>query len=143
MSVWYWQWEIVDVALVGLALCFTVRWWLGYVKKNATAGRTFANWAAIKPHLAAWERETAIARVHGTTGEAPMVRHGEASRLKPIADRPPFRDYRICPQMALPRCGALPRICCRISPLAAVFQDSSRIWPLDTGNREGDTCAKP
>lgn len=70
---------------------------VGYVKKNAIAGRTFASWAAFEAHLAAWERGTANARVHGTTGEAPMARFArdEASRLKPIADRPPFRTCRM------------------------------------------------
>lgn len=70
---------------------------VGYVKKNAIAGSTFASWAAFEAHLAAWKRDIANARVHGTTGEVPMVRFArdEASRLKPIADRPPFRAYRM------------------------------------------------
>jgi hypothetical protein len=47
--------------------------------------------------LAAWERDIANARVHGTTGEAPILRFArdEAARLKPIADRPPFRACRL------------------------------------------------
>ena len=56
------------------------------VKKNAIADRTFASWEALEAHLARWEREIANARMHGTTGEVPLVRFGrdEASRLKSI-----------------------------------------------------------
>ena len=43
-------------------------------------------------HLAAWERDIANARVHGTTGEVPMVRFArdEAAALQPLADRHHF-----------------------------------------------------
>ena len=60
------------------------------------AGRAFAGWDAFEAHLAAWERDIANARVHGTTGEAPLVRFArdEAGALKPLADRPPFRACR-------------------------------------------------
>ena len=70
---------------------------IAYVKKNAIAGRTFASWEALEAHLARWEREIANARIHGTTGEVPLVRFGrdEASRLKSIADRPPFQSCRV------------------------------------------------
>jgi transposase len=70
---------------------------VGYVKRNAVAGRSFASWEAFEAHLAAWERDIANARVHGTTGEAPAARfdRDEASRLKPIAERPPFRSCRV------------------------------------------------
>ena len=47
---------------------------VGYVKRNAIAGRGFASWAALEAHLAWWMREVADQRVHGTTGEVPMVR---------------------------------------------------------------------
>lgn len=69
---------------------------VGYVKKNAIAGRSFDSWAAFEAHLAQWERETANVRIHGTTGEAPMVRFArdEAHRLKPLGDRPPFGTLR-------------------------------------------------
>lgn len=69
---------------------------VGYVKKNALAGRRFAGWEAFGSHSTAWEREIANARVHGTTGEAPQVRfdRDEAGRLKPLADRPAFRGDR-------------------------------------------------
>jgi transposase len=69
---------------------------VGYAKKNAVAGRRFASWEAFEAHLAAWERDVANARVHGTTGEVPQARfeRAEARALKPLADRPPFRACR-------------------------------------------------
>jgi hypothetical protein len=69
---------------------------VGYVKKNAIAGRSFASWEAFEAHLEAWTREVADRRVHGTTGEAPMdrFRRDEADRLKPIAGMPPFQAAR-------------------------------------------------
>jgi transposase len=69
---------------------------VGYVKKNAIAGRRFASWAALEAHLAWWARAVADVRVHGTTGEAPIVRfeRDEARALRPIAGRPPFRQVR-------------------------------------------------
>jgi transposase len=70
---------------------------VGYVKRNAIAGRCFASWEALEAHLAEWERAIANARLHGTTGEAPMLRFArdEAKRLKPLADRAPFRCCRM------------------------------------------------
>jgi transposase len=69
---------------------------VGYVKRNAIAGRSFASWEAFKAHLAAWERDIANARVHGTTGEAPMVRFArdEAAALQALADRPSCQACR-------------------------------------------------
>lgn len=66
------------------------------MQRNAIAGRSFAGWEAFEAHLAACEREVANARVHGTTGEAPMVRFArdELTALQPLADRPPFRTCR-------------------------------------------------
>jgi transposase len=43
---------------------------VGYVKKNAVAGRTFDSFAALEAHLEQWVREVADQRVHGTTGRA-------------------------------------------------------------------------
>ena len=65
---------------------------VGYVKKNAIAGRSFPSWEAFEAHLARWEREVANVRIHGTTGEAPMARFArdEAHRLKPLGGRPSF-----------------------------------------------------
>jgi len=69
---------------------------VGYVKKNAIAGHSFASWEAFEAHLAKWEREVANVRVHGTTGEAPIVRfeRDEADRLKPLGGRPSFGSIR-------------------------------------------------
>jgi transposase len=69
---------------------------VGYVKGNAIAGRSFASWAALEAHLAWWMREVADQRVHGTTGEAPIVRFAreEAAALRPLGGRPPFRQVR-------------------------------------------------
>jgi transposase len=69
---------------------------VAYVKRNAIACRSFASWEAFEAHLAGWERDIANARVHGTTGEAPMVRFArdEAAALQPLAGRPPFRTCR-------------------------------------------------
>lgn len=69
---------------------------VGYVKKNAIAGHTFASWEAFEAHLARWEREVANVRVHGTTGETPTVRfeRDEAHRLKPLGSRPSFGSLR-------------------------------------------------
>ena len=47
---------------------------VGYVKKNAIAGRQFESWSALEAHLDAWTRDVADRRVHGTTGEAPIER---------------------------------------------------------------------
>jgi transposase len=65
---------------------------VGYVKRNAVAGRVFASWAALEAHLEEWMREVADERVHGTTGETPRRRfeRDEAAALKPLDGRPPF-----------------------------------------------------
>jgi transposase len=69
---------------------------VGYVKKNAIAGRTFASWSALEAHLAAWTRDIADERVHGTTGEVPIerFRRAEATALRPITGVPPFAVSR-------------------------------------------------
>lgn len=69
---------------------------VGYVKRNAIAGRSFASWEAFEAHLAGWERDVANVRVHGTTGEAPITRfeRDEAHRLKPLGGRPSFGALR-------------------------------------------------
>ncbi|MCK8787851.1 IS21 family transposase, partial [Roseomonas sp. NAR14] len=69
---------------------------VGYVKRNAIAGRGFASWAELEAHLARWTREVADLRVHGTTGEAPRVRfdRDEAAALRPLGDKPPFGQLR-------------------------------------------------
>jgi transposase len=69
---------------------------VGYVKKNAVAGRRFASWSALEAHLEAWTREIADQRVHGTTGEVPIerFRRAEAGALRPVANVPPFAAAR-------------------------------------------------
>ena len=69
---------------------------VGYVKRNAVAGRSFPTWAALEAHLDAWTREVADVRVHGTTGEAPIerFRRDEARALRPLAGTPPFHATR-------------------------------------------------
>jgi len=69
---------------------------VGYVKHNAIAGRSFASWGALEAHLAWWMREVADTRVHGTTGEAPIVRfeREEGAALRPLNSRPPFGQLR-------------------------------------------------
>jgi hypothetical protein len=69
---------------------------VGYVKRNAIAGRRFASWGEFEAHLAAWSREVADVRRHGTTGERPIDRflRGEAAELQSLAGRPPFRQVR-------------------------------------------------
>ena len=69
---------------------------VGYVKKNAVAGRCFPTWEAFEAHLEAWTREVADRRVHGTTGEPPIERfaRAEATALKAIAGIPSFQAMR-------------------------------------------------
>jgi transposase len=69
---------------------------VGYVKKNAIAGHSFATWEAFEAHLARWERDIANVRIHGTTGEVPMVcfERDEAHRLKPLGGRPSYGALR-------------------------------------------------
>ena len=69
---------------------------VGYVKRNAIAGRCFATWSAMEAHLDAWTRETADVRVHGTTGGTPRERfkRDEAGALRSLAGIPPFMTAR-------------------------------------------------
>jgi len=69
---------------------------VGYVKRNALAGRRFASWAELEAHLAAWTRDIADVRRHGTTGEAPLerFRREEAQALKAVAGIAPFVTAR-------------------------------------------------
>ncbi len=68
---------------------------VGYVKRNAIAGRRFASWGALVAHLDQWIREIADVRVHGTTGELPIMRFAdEASVLRPLGGRAPFGQLR-------------------------------------------------
>ena len=68
-----------------------------YVKRNALAGRTFASFAALEQHLAAWVPD-ADARMHGTTHERPCDRFARAEQaaLRPLPTRAlPRREQRV------------------------------------------------
>jgi len=68
---------------------------VGYVKKNAIAGRRFDSWAEFEAHLDRWTREVADQREHGTTGVAPIERFAdEAGALRPLVGRAPFGQLR-------------------------------------------------
>jgi transposase len=69
---------------------------VGYVKRNAIAGHSFASWGALEAHLGWWMREVADVRNHGTTGEPPIerFRRDEAAALRRLEGRPPFRQIR-------------------------------------------------
>jgi transposase len=56
-----------------------------YVKHNALAGETFADWAALEAHVQQWLDETANVRRHATTGEAPRSRYerDEKTHMRP------------------------------------------------------------
>ena len=59
---------------------------VGYVKRNAIAGRQFESFAALEAHLVRWTREVANRRIHGTTGRMPIEHFAEeeAERLRPL-----------------------------------------------------------
>lgn len=69
---------------------------VGYVKRNAIAGREFASWEALEAWLVEWTRDVADVRVHGTTGEQPTVRfdRDEATKLNRLPKKPPFLAER-------------------------------------------------
>lgn len=79
---------------------------VGYVKRNAVAGRRFASWGAFVAHLEQWNREIADVRVHGTTGELPLVRFtDEAAALRPLGGRAPFGQLRDLVRKVRPDCA--------------------------------------
>lgn len=51
-----------------------------YVKSNGLYGETFADWAAVGAYLRQWLEETANARIHAATGEAPCERYARAEQ---------------------------------------------------------------
>ena len=69
---------------------------VGYVKRNAIAGHRFASLEALHAHLQRWMREVADPRVHGTTGEPPIVRfeRDERARLKALPGKAPLLQVR-------------------------------------------------
>ncbi|WP_159983858.1 MULTISPECIES: IS21 family transposase [unclassified Novosphingobium] len=79
---------------------------VGYVKRNAVAGRRFASWGTFVAHLDQWNREIADVRVHGTTGELPLVRFAdEAGALRPLGGRAPFGQLRDLIRKVRPDCA--------------------------------------
>jgi hypothetical protein len=70
---------------------------VGYVKRNAIAGRGFESFVALEAHLAAW-MIAADARIHGTTHERPFDRFEREERqaLRALPARPlPVRQQRL------------------------------------------------
>jgi len=69
---------------------------VGYVKRNAIAGHRFLSLEALRVHLLHWMREVADVRIHGTTGEAPMLRfeRDERAALRGIDAKAPFLQVR-------------------------------------------------
>jgi transposase len=69
---------------------------VGYVKRNALAGHAFASLEALQAHLDRWTREVADVRLHGTTGESPMLRfeRDERRALRPLQAKAPFLQVR-------------------------------------------------
>jgi hypothetical protein len=68
---------------------------VGYVKKNAIAGREFESWAALEAHLEWWMREIADVRIHGTTEERPIDRfESERFALIGIEGKPSYVQIR-------------------------------------------------
>ena len=47
---------------------------VGYVKRSGLAGHRCDTWGQMEGHLVWWNREIAAVRIHGTTGEQPLVR---------------------------------------------------------------------
>lgn len=77
------------------------------MKGNAIAGRVFESFAALEAHLAQWTREIADERIHGTTGEAPMLRFArdEAGKLKPLPHCGSFMAARELSRRVGPDCA--------------------------------------
>jgi transposase len=70
---------------------------VGYVKRNAIAGRSFASFTELETHLAQWMTE-ADRRTHGTTHEQPLMRfeRDERPTLRPLPSMAmPIRTRRI------------------------------------------------
>jgi transposase len=69
---------------------------VGYVKKNAVAGRTFETWESFEAHLEQWTRDIADVRIHGTTAEPPLARFEREERqaMKCVAGIGPFHATR-------------------------------------------------
>jgi hypothetical protein len=82
---------------------------IGYVKKNALAGKRFGSWTHLNAWLLEWATTVADVRVHGTTHEPPLARFA-VEQLPPLGRRPPYArervQLRIVPADALVAIGA-------------------------------------
>lgn len=67
---------------------------IGYVKKNALAGKRFGSWSHLNAWLLEWASTVADVRVHGTTHEPPLARFA-AEQLTPLGGRPPYHRERV------------------------------------------------
>jgi transposase len=75
---------------------------VGYVKRNAIAGLSFASFAALEEHLTRWMVE-ADRRIHGTTHERPCERfdRDERQALRPLpSPAMPVRERRVTRRVA-------------------------------------------
>ena len=64
---------------------------VGYLKRSFLEGRSFTDLDDLNRQLEGWLDQVANARIHGTTGEAPMERHRlELTRLRPAAAVPAY-----------------------------------------------------
>lgn len=67
---------------------------IGYVKKNALAGRRFGSWSHLNTWLLEWCTTVADLRCHGTTYQQPLQRF-QAEQLTPLGSRPPYQRERV------------------------------------------------
>lgn len=70
---------------------------VGYVKRNAIAGRSFPSFAAVETHLSRWMTD-ADQRIHGTTHQRPIDRFERDERvtLRPLPSLAlPVRERRV------------------------------------------------
>jgi transposase len=68
---------------------------VGYVKKNAIAGRRFESWSALEAHLDGWMRDIADTRYKVPPARRrSSFRRPEAGALRSIAGVPPFAMAR-------------------------------------------------
>lgn len=69
---------------------------VGYVKRNAIAGHSFSSMEHLQSHLLRWMRDVSDVRIHGTTGEPPVVRfdRDERAKLRPLQLKAPFLQVR-------------------------------------------------
>lgn len=69
---------------------------VGYVKRNAIAGRSFASLHELSAHLERWNAEIADLRIHDTTQERPIDRfkRDEEAILQNLPNQPSFMQMR-------------------------------------------------